>query len=161
MGGRAGHGRLRRRSPMQRAVPNQRPSTDASTSARMGQVRQHGTSAELAVRRLVSDLGFRYRVSNRGLAGSPDLANRSRERVIFVHGCFWHRHRRCSRTTTPKRNRQFWLEKFADNEARDRRVTRTLRRQGFKVVVIWECQIEQQPGAVARRLAKALGTAAE
>src|SRR5690606_627587 len=95
--------------------------TDPETSARLGRIRQRDTSAELAVRRIVHSLGHRYRVSNRDLPGSPGLANRSRRWAIFVHGCFWHRHSRCSRATLPKRDRRFWVAKFAANAARDRR----------------------------------------
>lgn len=124
---------------------------DAETSARMGRVRQKGTAAELAVRAATSAMGLHYRVENRKLAGRPDLANRSGHWAILVHGCFWHRHRGCHRTTTPKRNAQFWNEKFQANVARDRRVVTTLRREGFRVLVIWECETEK-PSTLDRRL---------
>ena len=118
---------------------------DRETSARLGRVRQKGTKPELAVRRMVRELGHFYRVLNRDLAGSPDLANRSRRWAIFVHGCFWHHHARCRRATVPTRNRSFWTAKFADNRRRDRAKIVALRALGFSVVVIWECETIEAP----------------
>ena len=115
---------------------------DADTSARLGRVRQHGTSAELTVRKLLHTIGRRFRIHNRDLPGSPDIANRSRKWAVFVHGCFWHRHTGCKRTTTPSRNREFWLQKFDTNVARDARVQTALREQGYRVLVVWECDTE-------------------
>lgn len=115
---------------------------DGETSKRLGRIRQHGTSAELTVRRLLHTLGHRFRVHNRDLPGSPDIANRSRKWAVFVHGCFWHRHPDCKRTTTPSRNREFWLQKFAANVARDARVQGALHEQGYRVIVVWECHLE-------------------
>jgi len=125
--------------------------TDAATSARMGRVRQRDTLPELAVRRAVRELGIRFRVQNRDLPGSPDLANRRRRFAVLVHGCFWHRHRGCCAATTPKRNRAFWEQKFAANQARDRRVVRQLRLLGFRVMVIWECETKDER-ALSRRV---------
>lgn len=130
---------------------------DAVTSERMAGVRQHGTAAELKVRRVVSELGYHYRVRNRDLPGSPDLANRTRRWAVYVHGCFWHRHPGCRRTTTPKRNRDFWESKFKANVERDARVQSALRDRGFVVVVVWECEAERSPEVVRQRVAAALG----
>ena len=94
--------------------------TDAATSLRMAGIRQHSTKPELAVRRPFAELGASYRISNRDLPGSPDIANRRQKWAIFVHGCYWHRHAGCARTTTPTRNRAAWKAKFAANVARDR-----------------------------------------
>lgn len=116
---------------------------DASTSVRLGSVRQHGTTPELAVRAAARSAALGYRVKNRDLPGSPDLANRRARWVIFVHGCFWHRHPRCVRTTTPRRNRAFWQSKFRTNVARDRRVVRELEVMGYRVLTVWECQTER------------------
>jgi DNA mismatch endonuclease, patch repair protein len=123
---------------------------DAKTSARLGRVRQKGTSPELAVRRALASLGHRYRVTNRDLPGSPDLANRTRKWVVFVHGCFWHSHVRCARATIPKRNVKFWRDKFTANRLRDRRAKRLLERAGYRTVVIWECQTEDSPSLLTR-----------
>lgn len=116
---------------------------DADTSLRLGRIRQHGTAAELLVRRAAYAAGLRYRVANPDLPGSPDLASRCAQWAIFVHGCFWHRHRGCSRSTTPKRNRKFWVTKFRANVARDARAVLALEHAGFRVLTIWECEAAQ------------------
>lgn len=128
---------------------------DAATSQRMAGVRRQDTSAEMVVRQIVHRLGHRFRLQNRDLPGSPDLANRSRKWAIFVHGCFWHRHG-CSRTTTPKRNRAFWESKFEANVRRDRRVQKALRDEGFTVLVVWECDTLRDPSKLIRKLDRKL-----
>ena len=129
--------------------------TDIATSERLGRIRRSGTQPELIVRRVVHRQGHRFRLTNRDLPGSPDLANRSRRWVIFVHGCYWHRHSGCCKATTPKRNREFWLAKFERNVARDRRVTRELRNAGFRVITIWECETKNE-ARLERRIARGL-----
>lgn len=131
---------------------------DSRTSERLGRVRQHGTAAELLVRRAAYAVGLRYRVSNADLPGRPDLANRGRRWAIFVHGCFWHRHRSCARATTPKRNRAFWMAKFRRNRDRDLRRARELRAAGYLVLTVWECEAEdaRRLAAIIRRFAHAL-----
>lgn len=114
--------------------------------------KQRDTRPELAVRRMVRELGHRYRLGNRDLPGSPDLANRSRRWVIFVHGCYWHSHQGCPRATVPKRNREFWLAKFAANRERDQRNENRLRELGYTVIVVWECELRNEPEAVIERL---------
>lgn len=114
--------------------------TDAETSARMARIRQKGTKIEAAVALALRELGLHYRKNVRKLPGSPDFANRSKRWAVFVHGCFWHHHTGCQRATVPKSNRRFWLDKFRDNKRRDSRSVRLLRREGYRVVVIWECQ---------------------
>ncbi len=96
-----------------------------------------------------------YRKNVRALRGSPDFANRSRYWAVFVHGCFWHQHPGCPRATIPTRNRAFWEAKFAANRDRDARATSALRRKGFRVVTVWECQVADAP-AVKSRLSKLL-----
>src|SRR6185312_1324033 len=117
---------------------------DPATAARLGRVRQKGTEAELAVRAAISRLRLRYRVANRDLPGSPDIANRKHAWAVFVHGCFWHRHRGCRRTTMPRNNAAFWNAKFLANVRRDRLAMARLRRLGFRVLVIWECESEDR-----------------
>jgi len=131
--------------------------TDPETSRRLGRTRQKHTQPEVEVRRLLHELGHRFRVENRDLPGSPDIANRARCWAIFVHGCFWHHHEGCSRATTPKRNRAFWEAKFEANRERDRRVAAALRRGGFSVITVWECETAR-PEALARRLSRSLPT---
>jgi DNA mismatch endonuclease (patch repair protein) len=120
-----------------------RLTTDASTSGRMGRVRQSGTAPELLVRKACAQLGVRYTTKNHDLPGSPDLANRSRRWAIFVHGCYWHRHKRCSKATTPRTNTSFWLAKFARNVERDVNAKMALRRLGFRVLTVWQCEAER------------------
>lgn len=116
---------------------------DPATSKRLGEIRQTNTLAEIAVRKILHGMGLRFRVQNRDLPGSPDIANRSRRWAVFVHGCFWHSHPRCSRATVPKRNRWFWSAKFRANRDRDKRVMIELARAGYYVVVVWECQLKR------------------
>src|SRR5439155_18738791 len=96
------------------------------------------TSVERLVHDALRGLGLRFGTRNKDLPGSPDIANRSRRWAVFVHGCFWHGHPGCAMATIPKRNRSFWLGKFTDNRARDRRVVRTLRYMGYRILVIWQ-----------------------
>jgi DNA mismatch endonuclease, patch repair protein len=124
---------------------------DEATSRRLSKQLQHGTKAELIVRRIAHGLGLRFRVHNRDLPGSPDLANRSRHWAIFVHGCYWHSHRGCERATLPKRNREFWKAKFEANRARDARAIKRLRAEGFRVMTVWECELKR-PKSVIKRL---------
>ena len=126
--------------------------TDPETSARMARIRQKGTKIEAAVASALRDLGLHYRKNVRKLPGSPDFANRSKRWAVFVHGCFWHHHTGCYRATIPKSNRGFWLQKFRDNKRRDARSAQLLRRQGYRVVVIWECQ----EGRIRDKLTKIL-----
>lgn len=114
--------------------------TDPSTSRRMAGIRQKGTKAELFVRSVLRSLGVGYRLNVKKLPGSPDIANRSRKFAILVHGCFWHHHRACKRASVPKRNEAFWQAKFSANRERDAAAIRSLRRLGYQVAVVWECE---------------------
>jgi DNA mismatch endonuclease, patch repair protein len=120
----------------------------------MAAVRQKDTTPETIVRGLLHALGYRFRLHDRRLPGSPDIILPRLKTVIFVHGCFWHRHG-CSRTTTPATRRDFWVNKFKANVMRDRRAARRLRAAGWSVITIWECQAED-PRAVERRLTRCL-----
>ena len=108
--------------------------------ARMTRQRNRDTQPELRVRAALTALGFGYRLRNRDLPGTPDVANRKRKWVVFVHGCYWHHHEGCRRGTVPTRNRSWWLEKFEANQRRDQVKVDALRRAGFRVVVVWECE---------------------
>lgn len=124
---------------------------DPARSALMRRVRQKRTKAEDDVADILRELGLHSRRNVRTLPGSPDFANKTHHWAIFVNGCFWHRHQGCHRTTTPTRNRDFWLAKFAANVTRDKIKTRLLRALGFRVVTIWECETRTPP-KVRRRL---------
>ncbi len=115
--------------------------TPAERSARMALVRAKDTKPELLVRRLVHGMGHRYRLHRRDLPGTPDLVFLGRSKVIFIHGCFWHRHARCALARLPKSRGDFWLPKLTANAERDARNVRALRRLGWSVLTIWECQL--------------------
>lgn len=116
---------------------------DADTSRRMRAVKTKGTAPEFVVRELVTALGYQV-MANPSLSGNPDLMVQGRRKLIFVHGCFWHRHRNCRRVTLPVRNRNLWVAKFDRTVARDRRNLRNLRAEGWSVLVLWECQLRQK-----------------
>lgn len=109
----------------------------------MRRVRSKGTRPEMAVRKALHALGYRFRLYGTKLPGSPDIVFPSRKTVIFVHGCFWHRHSKCSRATTPKTRTEYWQEKFVKNVARDIAVQASLAAIGWKVHVIWECELKK------------------
>ena len=107
----------------------------------MSRIRSVDTVPELFVRRLLHSLGFRYRLHARGLPGQPDLVFASRRKVIFVHGCFWHRHRCVRGKVMPKSNPHYWSKKLQLNRDRDSRNKNRLRREGWEVAIVWECQL--------------------
>jgi DNA mismatch endonuclease, patch repair protein len=109
----------------------------------MRRVRRAGTAAETSIALILNEAGMRYRKNVKSLPGSPDFANKTRRWAVFVNGCFWHHHGNCRRATIPKRNRVFWVEKFNANKTRDAAKTRALRRMGFRVMTIWECELER------------------
>jgi DNA mismatch endonuclease, patch repair protein len=117
----------------------------------MSRIRAKDTQPELVVRSILHKMGFRFRVHVRTLPGCPDIVLRRWRTVVLVHGCFWHRHRGCALAYTPKTRPRFWLAKFEGNVQRDRDVQRVLRGGGWKVVVVWECEISD-----TERLAKRL-----
>jgi DNA mismatch endonuclease (patch repair protein) len=115
-------------------------------SRMMGSIKGKDTVPELAVRRAAHALGFRFRLHRKDLPGSPDLVFPSRSTVVFVHGCYWHRHSGCRYCYLPKSNVQFWKQKFQKNVARDERVRGDLEQRGWRVVTIWECETAGEDG---------------
>jgi DNA mismatch endonuclease (patch repair protein) len=130
-------------------MPRYDPLTKAERSERMSRIRSSDTKPELFIRRLVHGMGYRYRLHARDLPGSPDIVFRSRKKVIFVHGCFWHQHG-CRQYRQPRTNRDFWESKLAKNKARDRVVREELRKQGWKLLTVWECQLKAVSKLTAR-----------
>ena len=116
----------------------------------MGRVRATGTKPELVVRQLVHGIGYRFRLYNDRLPGRPDLVFPRHRKVIFVHGCFWHRHERCSKATIPLTNSDFWERKLTRNSERDRENVDTLQSDGWKVFIIWECETKHRYQLSAR-----------
>lgn len=112
-------------------------------SKRMSLVRNRDTKPELQVRRLVHGLGYRYRLHRADLPGKPDLVFSSRRKVIFVHGCFWHRHPdpECKLARLPKSRLEFWLPKLEGNRERDLRNESLLESSGWQALIIWECEL--------------------
>ncbi len=119
----------------------------AERSARMALIRSNDTSPEVTLRRALHRLGLRYVLRKKGLPGKPDLVLPKHRAVVFVHGCFWHRHEGCKVASTPKSNTQFWKDKFDRNVARDARVQDELRAQGWHVFVVWECDLQSKTRA--------------
>ena len=123
-------------------------------SENMRRIRGKDMAPELAVRRLVHSHGYRYRLHRADLPGKPDLVFVSRRKVIFVHGCFWHSHG-CNLAHVPQSNRDYWLPKLARNVARDGKNQAALAAQGWKSLVIWECELKQL-AKVRQRVARFL-----
>ena len=136
------------------------PATDvygpAKRSAVMRAVKGKGTSAELAVRRLVWSLGGRYRLNRADLPGKPDIVLPGRRLAIFVHGCFWHGHDCARGARVPKANRDYWVAKVARNRARDAAAREALTAAGWRVETVWECEMKEA-AALAARAAEWLG----
>ena len=106
----------------------------------MRRIHSKDTSPEMAVRRHLHGLGYRYRLHVKDLPGKPDLVFPGRRCILMIHGCFWHGHKGCRKSRMPNTNQQFWITKLEKNYARDRRHLRALRRLGWRVLVVWECQ---------------------
>jgi DNA mismatch endonuclease (patch repair protein) len=110
----------------------------------MSRIGPKDTKPELTVRRLLHRLGYRYRLHRRDLPGTPDIVFVSRRKVIFVHGCFWHRHPGCKAASSPKTRTEFWERKFHDNVERDARKMAALRGLGWEPLVVWSCEIRDE-----------------
>lgn len=115
----------------------------------MSRVRGKDTKPEMVVRRLVHGMGYRYRLHRRDLPGVPDLVFPARKKVVFVHGCFWHRHPGCGRM--PKSRLEFWAPKLEGNRQRDLVQQAALRDAGWNILVVWECEIKDR-NALARAI---------
>lgn len=114
-------------------------------SRMMSRIRGRNTRPEVALRKALHRRGFRFRLNAKKLPGSPDIVLPKWKTVLFVHGCYWHRHPGCRKATTPSSNAEFWTEKFRQNVERDARNIRDLREAGWRVGVVWECAIGREP----------------
>lgn len=116
--------------------------TPEERSSNMAAIKSNDTKPEMLVRRYLHSMGWRYGLHNKKLPGSPDIVLRRLKTVIFVNGCFWHGHDNCKYYRLPKSNTEFWQTKIERNRARDERDTGTLRKLGWRVIIIWECQLK-------------------
>ena len=121
----------------------------------MSRIKARDTKPEKAVRSLLHRMGYRFRLHRKDLPGKPDIVLPRHRTVVLVHGCFWHRHKRCKHTYTPKSRVEFWQKKFASNVARDERNTHELRKQNWRVIVVWECEVKT-PEKLRKRLKRLL-----
>jgi DNA mismatch endonuclease (patch repair protein) len=124
--------------------------TKSQRSGNMRRIRSKNTLPELAVRRIVHSLGYRYRLHGPSLPGKPDLVFRARKKVIFVHGCFWHQHNGCKIAKMPKSNLQYWGKKLAINKKRDAKNKAALTRLGWGYLVIRECDLDRERLVIRR-----------
>lgn len=134
--------------------------TDTLTSERrswnMSRIKGRNTGPEKQLRSLLHRAGFRFRLHAKQLAGRPDVVLPKHRTVIFVHGCFWHRHPGCRNATTPSTRREFWQDKFDGNVRRDARNRTALEAAGWTVLTVWECELKADAESVIRRLADKL-----
>ena len=114
------------------------------------------TRPELALRSMLHRAGYRFRVHGRGLPGTPDLVFSARRKVVWLHGCFWHRHEGCRFATVPKTRTDYWIPKFARNRERDVEHAARLRQMGWRSLVVWECEM-RHPDMVGARVSEFLG----
>ncbi len=105
----------------------------------MSRIKSRNTTPEKKIRSLLHSLGYRFRLHRKDLPGKPDIVLPKFKTVIFIHGCFWHKHKGCKRANTPKSNLNYWIPKLARNVKNDKKHIRDLRKKGWKTMVIWEC----------------------
>lgn len=116
--------------------------TREKRSWNMSRIRSKNTKPEIIVRSLLHRMGYRFRLHRKDLPGKPDIVLTKYKTVIFVHGCFWHRHKGCKRCTTPSTNKDYWLKKFERNIANDRMYKKAIKKDGWKVIIVWECETQ-------------------
>lgn len=116
----------------------------------MSRVRSKNTKPEMLVRSLLHRDGYRFRLHKKGLSGKPDIVLARYRTVIFVHGCFWHRHKGCYDTTTPKTRTAFWKNKFKENMRRDNSIVAALNDLGWNVIIVWECETHKPENLLKR-----------
>jgi len=125
-------------------------------SVLMSRVRSSGTKPEWILRCALHRLGFRYILKNKHLPGNPDLVFPKYRTVIFAHGCFWHRHAGCKDASMPKSNESFWTKKFSENLQRDAMAVEALSQKGWKVIIVWECELMNKTIETIEKVAQAI-----
>ena len=113
-------------------------------SRNMSAIKSKNTKPEIAVRKLLHSMGYRFRLHRKDLPGSPDIVLPKYKTVIFVHGCFWHRHKNCKYASNPKTRQEFWEAKFRENINRDKLNQENLSSKGWKIIIVWECEIKDK-----------------
>ena len=126
--------------------------TKEHRSWNMSRIKGSDTKPEKMLRSALHRAGFRFRLHDKHLPGKPDLVLRKFKAVIFIHGCFWHRHKDCDKAYTPKSNVDFWKEKFRRNIERDKQKAKELSEKGWEVVTVWECEIERDLSSVVANI---------
>ena len=128
----------------------------AQRSWNMSRIKGRDTTPERTLRSLLHRAGFRFRLHDTKLPGRPDLVLPKYRAAVFVHGCFWHRHQGCKNAANPKTNVDFWQEKFRGTVERDRRNAAALTALGWRLIVVWECELKRNPESVTRQVAHRL-----
>ena len=113
-------------------------------SRNMSAIKSKNTKPEIKVRKILHSMGYRFRLHRKDLPGSPDIVLPKYKTVIFVHGCFWHRHQNCKYASNPKTRREFWEKKFKENIERDKKTQEKLKNLGWKTNIVWECEIKDK-----------------
>lgn len=131
--------------------------TREKRSWNMSRIKAKDTSIEIRVRKWLYHHGYRYRKNVSTLPGKPDIVLKSYNTVIFIHGCFWHRHPNCKDATIPKTRTEFWQSKFAKNIANDKKNTQKLEEMGFRVLIIWECEINKHFDETISKISRIIG----
>ena len=121
-------------------------------SRNMSAIKSKNTKPEIAVRKVLHSMGYRFRLHGKDLPGSPDIVLPKYKTVIFVHGCFWHRHENCKYASTPKTREEFWESKFKENVIRDKSNQKKLSAIGWKIIIVWECEIKDKNLLIKDRL---------
>lgn len=123
----------------------------------MSRIRSKNTKPEIIVRSILHRMGFRFSLRRKDLPGHPDIVLPKHKTIVLVHGCFWHRHKRCRTFSMPKSRVSFWKKKFENNVSRDRKNQCELRKLGWKVIVLWECQVLKNPEKIAKDIFQKIG----
>lgn len=123
--------------------------TKDKRSFNMSQIHSKNTKPEILVRSVLHRLGLRFRIHRKDLPGKPDIVLPKLKTIIFVHGCFWHRHKNCKEASSPKTNIQYWEKKITNNTKRDKKHKKDLITLGWRVIIIWECEMK---GTIENRI---------
>lgn len=132
--------------------------TPEKRSWNMSRIRSKDTSVEIKVRKYLFSQGFRYRKNVSSLPGKPDIVFPKYRVVVFIHGCFWHRHEGCKRATTPKTRQDYWVPKFQRNVENDNKHYQDLKKMGWNPIVVWECEINKNFEETMKRLTEEIKT---